>query len=104
MPEHYCFIENCRSGPNFHNFRIKDLSVSVVKIQDFNKRKLLGAEKVLRTCLGREFSDIRSMLVIMSIIHRCEGAHSPKVERFFYNYYTNKFAKKAKKQFYIVHV
>ena len=61
MPERYCFIENCRSGPNFHNF-------------------------------------------IMSIIHQCEGAHSPKVERFSYDYYTDKFAEEAKKQFYIVHV
>ena len=39
----------------------------------------------------------------LSIIHQCEGAHSPKVERFFYNYYTDKFAKKAKKQLSIVY-
>lgn len=48
---------------------------------------------------------LRHLLYVshLSIIHQCEGAHSPKVERFFYNYYTDKFAKKAKKQLSIVY-
>ena len=40
----------------------------------------------------------------MSIIHQSGGAHSPKVKQFSYDYYTDKFAKEAKKQISIIHV
>ena len=40
----------------------------------------------------------------MSIIHQSGDAHSPKVKQFSYDYYTDKFAKEAKKQISIIHV
>ena len=40
----------------------------------------------------------------MSIIHQSGSAHSPKVKQFSYDYYTDKFAKEAKKQISIIHV